>query len=136
MNKFIYLLCCLYSAVSWSDEVDCNNPISTLDMNYCTGIEVEAAEVKMNTYLAKSIERNSEDTELIKSINAAQKVWGLYAEAHCDSIYTQWREGTIRGVMYLTCKKHLTQQRTHDIWSNFLTYMDSTPAVLPEPIKP
>ncbi|EPH6367104.1 lysozyme inhibitor LprI family protein, partial [Vibrio cholerae] len=27
----------------------------------------------------------------------------------------------------------LTRQRTYEIWKNFLTYMDSTAPVLPEP---
>ena len=27
----------------------------------------------------------------------------------------------------------LIQQRTHQIWSDFLTYMDSTPPILPKP---
>ncbi|MDE0552455.1 hypothetical protein OU793_24315, partial [Vibrio sp. VP6] len=56
-----------------------------------------------------------------------------YMSSHCDSVYTQWRDGTIRGVMAISCKTKLTKQRTHELWENFLTYMDSTPPVLPEP---
>jgi uncharacterized protein YecT (DUF1311 family) len=87
----------------------------------------------MSSYLTMSKEHNSYDPELIKSIDVAQKAWSLYAEAHCDSIYTMWREGTIRGVMHLNCKTKITKLRTHELWENFLTYLDSTPPVLPEP---
>jgi uncharacterized protein YecT (DUF1311 family) len=133
MNKFIFLMFAIYSSFAVSDEIDCNNMISTLDINYCAGVELSKAELEMTAYLAKSKERNSDDKELIAAIDNAQQAWGVYIEAHCSSIYTMWREGSIRGVMSLNCKTKLTKQRTHEIWSNFLTYMDSTPPVLPEP---
>ncbi|MEL0659448.1 lysozyme inhibitor LprI family protein [Psychromonas arctica] len=133
MNKFIFLMFAIYSSFVVSDEIDCNNMISTLDINYCAGVELSKAELEMTAYLAKSKERNSDDKELIAAIDNAQQAWGVYIEAHCSSIYTMWREGSIRGVMSLNCKTKLTKQRTHEIWSNFLTYMDSTPPVLPEP---
>lgn len=116
-----------------SDDFDCNKAITTIDINYCAGVDLRNSELEMATYLTKSKEHNSYDSELIKSIDIAQKSWSLYAEAHCDSIYTMWREGTIRGVMHLSCKTKITKLRTHEIWENFLTYMDSTPPVLPEP---
>lgn len=133
MKKLIFLIYVIYSSFAVSDEIDCNNIISTLDINYCAGIELNKAELEMTTYLAKSKEKNSYDKELITAIDKAQQAWKVYIKAHCDSIYTMWREGSIRGVMSLNCKTKLTKQRTHEIWSNFLTYMDSTPAVLPEP---
>jgi uncharacterized protein YecT (DUF1311 family) len=133
MNEFFILLFSIYSVNALSDDFDCNEAMTTLQVNYCAGAELKKAQYEMNEYLAKSKEHNNYDLELIKSINVAQKAWLLYADAHCDSIYTQWRDGTIRGVMSLSCKTKVTKQRTHEIWANFLTYMDSTPAVLPEP---
>ena len=133
MNKFFILFFSIYSNIALSDDFDCDKAISTIEINYCAGVELENSTLKMNTYLTKSKEHNSYDSELIKSIDVAQKAWSSYAEAHCDSIYTQWRDGTIRGVMHLSCKTKITKQRTYEIWANFLTYMDSTPPVLPEP---
>ena len=40
---------------------------------------------------------------------------------------------TIRNAMSLTCRIRLVDQRTHTIWQNWLTFMDSTPPILPEP---
>ena len=133
MKKLIILIFSIYSTFAVSNDIDCNKVITTIDINYCAGVELRKAELEMSSYLTKSIEHNSYDPELIKSIDVAQKAWSLYAEAHCDSIYTMWREGTIRGVMHLNCKTKITKLRTHEIWINFLTYMDSTPPVLPEP---
>jgi len=133
MTKFITLFFAIYSTFALSDEVDCTKAINTIEINYCAGVELQNAEHEMKAYLTKSKEHNSYDPELIKSIEVAQKAWLLYAGAHCDSIYTMWREGTIRGGMHLSCKTKITRMRTHEIWANFLTYMDSTPPVLPEP---
>ena len=133
MKKFIFLMFAIYSSFAVSDEIDCNKAVSTFDINDCAGVELNKAELEMANYLAKSKEQNSYDKELITAIEKAQQAWQTYAEAHCDSIYTMWREGSIRGVMFLSCKTKLTKQRTHEIWSNFLTYMDSTSPVLPEP---
>jgi len=133
MIKLIFLVLSFYSTFALSDDIDCTKAISTIDINYCAGVKLVNAEKIMNEYLSESKKHNSNDPELIKSIEEAQKAWGLYADAHCDSIYSMWREGTIRGVMGLNCQTKLTKARTHEIWENFLTYMDSTPPVLPEP---
>jgi len=136
MNIFILLILSIYSTFALSNEdieIDCDKALSTLDINYCAGVDLKAAELEMATYLAKSKEQYQDDTELIKAIDAAQTSWSLYAKAHCNSIYTMWREGSIRGVMSLTCMTKATKSRTHEIWENFLTYMDSTPPILSEP---
>lgn len=115
------------------DALDCENAISTLQINQCASIELGAAKAELAKYLDTSFEHNSYDPELIQSIRVAQADWQAYMSSHCDSLYTQWREGTIRGVMAISCKTKLTKQRTHEVWESFLTYMDSTPPVLPEP---
>ncbi|MFL7035462.1 lysozyme inhibitor LprI family protein [Vibrio lentus] len=96
-------------------------------------VELETAQVELEQYLEASFEHNAYDAELVSSIKMAQDSWQAYMTAHCDSVYTQWRDGSIRGLMALSCKTKLTKQRTHEVWENFLTYMDSTPPVLPEP---
>jgi len=134
LRKSLFLLLTAVSFASYSEEaVDCDNAISTLEINYCAGLELGRAEDEMNAYLQASFKHNSYDPELVKAMKDAQLAWQGYVDSHCDSVYIQWREGTIRGVMGLTCQTQLTKQRTHVIWENFLTYMDSTPPVLPEP---
>lgn len=133
--KYILLLAAIFSLTVSASEptLDCENAITTLDINQCAAIELKAANTEMQTYLEKSYQHHDYDPTLIKAIKLAQKDWQNYMESHCDSVYTQWRDGTIRGVMAISCKTKLTKQRTHEIWQHFLTYMDSTPPVLPEP---
>ncbi|MDH5910948.1 DUF1311 domain-containing protein [Vibrio splendidus] len=130
----VVLLTCLPLLASASDDViDCENAMNTLEINHCAAIELETAQAELDKYLAASFEHNDYDAELVASIKKAQDSWQAYMSAHCNSVYTQWRDGSIRGVMALSCKTTLTKQRTHEVWVNFLTYMDSTPPVLPEP---
>ncbi|UYF99196.1 MULTISPECIES: lysozyme inhibitor LprI family protein [unclassified Halomonas] len=130
---FIVLATLSLSAVADDEALDCNNIRNTLETNRCAAIELEAAEEVLAHYLETSVEHNAADPELVEAIQAAQTQWQAYAAAHCGAVYTQWRDGTIRGVMGITCSTRLTKQRTHDLWQDFLTYMDSTPPVLPEP---
>ena len=135
MKNWLITLCilpCLSAATE--NLVDCNDPYTTPDINYCAGKELEGAEATMKQYFKASLKQLEEDIEVVDAIKLSQHDWLQYRESYCDAIYSQWREGTIRGVMYLSCKKQLTQQRTHTLWADFLTYMDSTEPVLPEPI--
>ncbi|MEZ8602625.1 lysozyme inhibitor LprI family protein [Vibrio splendidus] len=130
----VVLLTCLPLLASASDDViDCENAMNTIDINHCAAIELESAQAELDKYLTASFEHNAYDAELVASIKKAQESWQAYMSAHCSSVYTQWRDGSIRGLMALSCKTTLTKQRTHEVWANFLTYMDSTPPVLPEP---
>ena len=135
MNKFfaIALTALSLTALATDDALDCERAISTMDINQCALEELYLAESEMEHYLEASYQHNDYDPELIAAIKTAQKAWAAYRTSHCDSVYTQWRDGTIRGVMGISCQTALTQQRTHEVWRHFLTYMDSTPPVLPEP---
>lgn len=137
MNKYIILVFATFSlSVSASEAaIDCDKAITTMDTNQCAAMDLRVADDEMHKYLKTSYQHNDYDSELIEAIKLAQKDWEAYMKSHCDSVYTQWRDGTIRGVMAISCKTKLTKQRTHEIWENFLTYMDSTPPVLPEPQK-
>ncbi|MGS0676736.1 lysozyme inhibitor LprI family protein [Shewanella sp. 0m-4] len=128
-----YSLLILFSVTALANEIDCDSAYSTIEINQCAAQELDTANIEMQTYLAKAYEHNSYDAELISAIKAAQLDWQQYLTSHCDAVYTQWREGTIRGVMAISCQTKLTKLRTHEIWDNYLTYRDSTPAVLPEP---
>ena len=116
-----------------SNVVDCENAMTTIEINQCAKLELESAQDTLNQYYQASLERYQEDKELVSAIETSQADWQAYLESHCGAVFTQWRDGTIRGVVTLSCKTMLTKQRTHQLWQYFLTYMDSTPPILPEP---
>ena len=117
-------------------EPNCQSPRNTIEVNECAGVRLTQAGTEMTRYLDKSIERYSDDPEVVFAIKSGQHAWSEYADKHCNSIHTKWRGGTIRTVMALDCKIRLTQERTHQLWLDYLTYMDSAKPILPEPVLP
>ena len=125
--------CSLAAFACDEHRIDCNKAYSTYEINQCAAMELDKAKQQLAYYLETALEHHSDDTELVAAIQVAQQDWERYANAHCQAVYTQWRDGTIRGVMALSCMTQQTHARTHELWQRFLTFMDSTPAVLPEP---
>ncbi|PKH06904.1 lysozyme inhibitor LprI family protein [Moritella sp. Urea-trap-13] len=128
---FLIMSVCSFTAMATS--VDCEKAFNTLEINYCAKIELDKAEAEMQRYLDKSLAQYIADTSVVESINIAQSAWQSYSKSQCDSVFTMFRDGTMRVVMTLSCRTKLTQQRTHELWSQYLTYMDSAEPVLPEP---
>lgn len=130
--KYVFLFVLVLS-VKVNAELNCEEVSTTIDINYCLNKELEAEEVLLEKYLGKSRERYAGDRQSANSITEAQEAWISYREAHCGSVYDIWRDGTIRGAMSISCLIQLAKQRTHDIWLAYLTFVDSTAPLLPEP---
>jgi len=118
---------------SGSDDAACSDALTTLDMNECYGQALARAENRKGEYLAAALARNSDSEDLRDMIRSADKAFEAYREAECDAVFERWKDGTIRGVMTLSCNIALIDQRTHQIWETWLTYPDGTPPNLPEP---
>lgn len=115
---------------------ECVDPQSTLDMNACVQAELDAETARMDRYLAAALDQAegvADPRARIAYLHAAQRVWEAYAGIVCDDVLDQWRDGTIRTVMYLGCRSQMTRERTRVIWREHLTFADSTPPLLPEP---
>lgn len=134
MKQYCLLALLLFTTLSQAEETtNCQETQTTIEFNDCLIEELQKEKKILSKYVKASIERYKEVPELIAEINIAQRKWEEYVETHCDSIYTLWEEGSIRNAMALSCRIKLNKQRTHNLWSDFLTYMDSSPPVLPEP---
>lgn len=117
---------------------------NTLELNACGADDLKLEEARMQRYLdaamdrARGIDNESgefgEPTQLVDWLSASQQSWTAYAEIRCEGVLDQWEGGTVRTLAYLGCKIEATRQRTHDIWSDYLTYWDTTPPILPEPV--
>jgi uncharacterized protein YecT (DUF1311 family) len=113
---------------------------STPEINDCRAAELAKAEAELARYLAEARKRLKADgaddpgsAAALAGLDKTETAWKAYREAQCDAVYDYWQAGTIRTVMALNCEIDLTRQHTHTVWSNWLTYMDSTPPILPEP---
>lgn len=129
----LFVLLLMMSAVSKAEEVNCDNAFTTYDMNVCAGRDMEQADAKLDKYLTAAKERYVDEPDVVASLDKSQQAWLTYRQIYCDGIYDLWSDGTIRGVMFASCVIALTEQHTHQLWLDYLTYMDSTDPILPEP---
>ena len=114
-------------------EANCQKPTTTYDFNICGDREAARVKQEMNQYLEASRRRLQQDAEALAALNESQKAWEAYMGSQCNAIYTRWRDGTIRGPKGAACVVALTRMRTHELWAEWLTSMDSSPPALPEP---
>ena len=88
---------------------------------------------RMELYLDKARERFAKDKKLLQLIDESQKRWEAYTDAEYAAVYQYWGDGSMAGVAAQDSLKQLIRFRTYVIWENYLTFMDSTPPLLPEP---
>ncbi|MFA5525147.1 MAG: lysozyme inhibitor LprI family protein [Tissierellales bacterium] len=139
MNRiFITLLLLLpvmASAEAVTDKVACEQAVTTYDTEVCSRKEVVAAEISLDKYLAAARERYQDAEPILTALEQAQQSWLIYRQDHCLATYALWVGGSIRGIMMNHCLRQQTLQRTWQVWSTYLTFMDSTPPLLPEPLQ-
>lgn len=138
-----------HTAAAAVESVDDGNPScvrdgTTIEMNACAFQDLERETARMDQYLAAARVRAAEGdaesgtygepTQQLAFLEKGQAAWMAYSTVVCDGVYDQWKDGTIRTVLYLGCQIDMTRQRTHLVWSDYLTFWDSTPPVLPEPV--
>ena len=129
------LLFALLALQADGPKPDCNG--STPEMNACMAEKLDRAGKRLQTYIETAIEMNTDENgktnSVVLGIRASQSAFEAYRKIECDTVYEDFKEGTIRGIMTLGCQLSLTNERTRTVWTNWLHYMDSTPPKLPEP---
>lgn len=120
--------------------MDCDNAMSTVDMNECALKDVQAEEARMSVYLdaAVTVLRTEAETpelaeQVVADLQDSQKKWTAYAESVCAVAYTRWQGGSIRNLMALTCREHLIQERSQTLWSAYIAGLSDEDTILPEP---
>jgi uncharacterized protein YecT (DUF1311 family) len=113
---------------------------NTIEINDCMSATLTKAQGDLDRYLAAARTRLKSEAKddtgaaaALVDLDKVQAAWVAYSRADCAAVYDYWSAGTIRDSMELTCEIDLTRRRTHTVWSEWLTYMDSTPPILPEP---
>ena len=133
MKKYLALLLLLTTPSFGEEKIDCERAFTTIEVNICAKREADRAYLDLEKYLAKAREQYASEIPIIEALHISQEFWLKYRKSHCDAVYKQWSGGTIRSAMYGDCMLKLTKRRTRVIWEDYLTHMDSTPPLLPEP---
>jgi uncharacterized protein YecT (DUF1311 family) len=131
-SSFLVMLICLLPSVTFATD-QCKDPKSTIKMNECISRQVKTAEEELSKYFEESRRQYADEPKAIEALHRAQNSWLKFRKDHCDAIYEKWSGGTISGAMHGSCLLEQTRRRTHDLWDTYLTFMDSTPPILPEP---
>jgi uncharacterized protein YecT (DUF1311 family) len=131
---FILLIAAL-SAAPAPEQCDTGG---TIGMAQCMDRKIGQAKSRLNQYRARAVQRfeaaPDRDPATVKAIEDAGVAADAYRETYCGAVYQRWIEGSIRFAMDQECKLRLIDRETHDIWSDFLRFIqeDATP-LLPEP---
>ena len=106
---------------------------TTVETNDCISAQIQNAKKELAKYLKASKHRLASEPKVAEELDKSQKAWLLYRDSHCGAIYQYWIEGSVRGAMAGNCILKQTRRRTHDLWEAYLTFVDTTPPILPEP---
>jgi len=89
----------------------------------------------LNRYYQAALKRlgKEDNGKVARELARSQRAWIVYRDSECGAVFNNWRGGSIRVSMELECQTRLTQLRSYSVWKNWLTYVDSTPPVLPRP---
>lgn len=111
----------------------CQDAMTTVDMNDCYGEIYARALAQKNRHLDAALKRHEGQPAVTDLIRASDMTFEAYRKSECGAVWENWSDGSIRTIMSVACSIELTDRRTQTIWENWLTFMDSTPPVLPEP---
>jgi uncharacterized protein YecT (DUF1311 family) len=108
---------------------------TTPEVNSCLGSEYSRADADLNKYYKAAIQqaRTHKDKNTVKDLINAQRAWITYRDSECHAAVEKYRGGTIANSMETSCLIRTTRIRTYLIWRNWLTFVDSTPPLLPRP---
>jgi uncharacterized protein YecT (DUF1311 family) len=123
----------------------CDRDGSMYEMKACAGDDLEREQERMRRYMeaaearARDLDeasvRYGPQTRQAAWLSESQEAWRGYADSRCHGVLEATSGGTMGGLGYAWCMTDVTRRRTHDIWEDYLTYADSTPPILPEPVR-
>ncbi len=109
-------------------ELNCDEPQTQMDMNFCAARELEEADSELNAVykkvraaMAKSdAEIATYSPELKGAVDAlvkGQRGWIEYRDGHCETYGFQARGGSMEPMLVAGCKAELTRTRTRELQS-------------------
>lgn len=113
---------CLALASGNAPATDCQQAVTTPELNQCAKIEQQKVEAKLNMVYQQVLRTlNEPDTESDKfsemkqKLIQAQRAWVKFRELDCDAVYSFHAGGTIRTLMFIDCMQEHATQRIKDL---------------------
>lgn len=134
--RTVFFSLCIATLVSPAIAVvadPCAKITSTIEGVECRVGQLNDEEKKQKQYFDAAVKRAALFDLDAKHLNDEQLAWTKYRETLCGNVYLMWVQGTARYEMAAQCNLNVTRERTYDLWRSYLTYIDSTPPILPDP---
>ena len=117
------LFCCCASQSAMAQDIDCSNAMSQVEMTFCAGKDLDAADAELNRVYRLAMEAARIQDEVLEAdqipsrtmLRDAQRAWIEFRDRACEAESTLFRGGTAQSQLYLTCKTRLTESRTKDL---------------------
>ena len=113
-----------FSTSSAEPEVDCNNALSTVEMNFCADRDFAAADAALNAAYQKALQGIPhfamdppfDAPRWEKALRQSQRAWVAFRDAECkDHVAMFWTGGSGTTVAVLGCMTDKTKERTREI---------------------
>jgi uncharacterized protein YecT (DUF1311 family) len=108
----------LASMVRMASALDCQHPSSTPENIQCASLALADADAKLNEAYDRSLALFSGQDEdrwypasTKEHLIAAEREWIKYRDENCAAISWNYKSGSIRTEMELSCRRELTEQR-------------------------
>lgn len=112
-------------AAADDDKIDCDNALTTYEMNICAGRAYEAADAKLNAVYKQALaaipemaigEKPFDAKSWEAALRASQRAWIAFRDAECEGhVAMFWTGGSGATVDIIGCKTEKTEARTKEL---------------------
>lgn len=96
-----------------AQELNCNNPQTQAEMNYCSALDYQTADQRLNqVYQQLRPELPAASREDLVN---AQRAWIKLRDADCELARSQFEGGSIAPLIHNTCLSGATNKRTREL---------------------
>ena len=103
-------------AIAVAQKLNCQKPITQLEMNQCANINAKAADRKLNQ-VYQQVRTKYQGTEQRKLLSDAEEAWIKFRDTSCTFSKSRVAGGSIAPLVYSNCLTNLTKQRTQTLES-------------------
>lgn len=93
-----------------AQQPNCKEPQTQMEINFCTGIEYQNADKKLNQAYQKLMPRLSATRK--QKLIVAQRAWLNFRDTNCEFEQSQFEGGTMASAAKAGCMTQLTKTRT------------------------
>lgn len=116
MRRAIFIAALLIAAAPVPEaaaKTDCENAISSMDMDYCAGLVFNASDAKLNALYKTMMSKYDAPNQTV--LKAAQRDWVKFRDSECIYESNLTAGGTINSMMVTECKTNKTNARIKDL---------------------